>query len=46
MMKEYEKPLMNVILFNSDVITESQCPDDTYDCQTEATPICIMGDQV
>ena len=43
MMKEYEKPLMNVILFNSDVITES-CPDDTYDCQTETPPECIYGD--
>ena len=44
MMKEYEKPLMNVILLNGDVITDS-CPDDTYECPTELTPICVSGDQ-
>ena len=44
MMKEYEKPLMNVILLNGDVITASQCPDDTYECDTELPPVCIMGD--
>ena len=43
MMKEYEKPLMNVILLNGDVITES-CPEDTYECDSELPPICIMGD--
>ncbi len=43
MMKEYEKPLMNVILLNGDVITASQC-DDTYECDSELPPICIMGD--
>ena len=42
-MKEYEKPLMNVILLNGDVITESY-PDDTYECDTEMTPICVWGD--
>lgn len=43
MMKEYEKPLMNVILLNGDVITDS-CPDDTYECDTEMPPVCIWGD--
>ena len=45
MMKEYEKPLMNVILLNGDVITESQCPDDTYPCDTETDPICTWGNK-
>ncbi len=43
MMKEYEKPLMNVILLNGDVITES-CPEDTYPCDSEMPPICVWGD--
>ena len=43
MMKEYEKPLMNVILLNGDVITDS-CPNDTYPCDNETDPICFYGD--
>lgn len=41
-MKEYEKPLMNVILLNGDVITAS-CPGDTYKCDGELPeiPICM-----
>ena len=42
-MKEYEKPLMNVILLNGDVVTASPCGDD-YQCGTETPPICIMAD--
>ena len=42
-MKEYEKPLMDVILLNGDVITNS-CPEDTYPCDSEMPAICIWGD--
>ncbi len=42
MMKDYEKPVMDVILLNGDVVTAS-CPDD-YSCPTETEPICMWGD--
>jgi len=45
MMKEYEKPLMNVILLNGDVITGS-CPEDTYPCDDEMPEVCAWGEQV
>lgn len=39
-MKEYEKPWLELIYINSDVITES-CPDDTYECDIETPGFCI-----
>ena len=42
-MSNYEPPLMTLVLFESDLITDS-CPDDTYECDTELPPICIWGD--
>ncbi len=33
-MKEYEKPKMDVILINSNVITSSECPE--HSCPTES----------
>lgn len=43
MMKDYEKPLLDVIMICGDVITGS-CPDDTYECDSEMPPIPIcMG---
>ena len=43
MMKDYEKPVMDVILLNGDVVTASPCGNE-YSCTTETEPICIWGD--
>ena len=42
-MKDYEKPWMEIVCIDSDVITES-CMDD-YDCTTEAPHVCAWGDE-
>lgn len=41
-MKDYEKPWMEIVCINSDVITDS-CMDD-YECDTEGSSVCIFGD--
>lgn len=42
-MKDYEKPWMEIVCINSDVITAS-CMDD-YECDTEgpSVPVCVSG---
>ncbi len=42
MMKDYEKPVMDVILLNGDVVTAS-CEYDYY-CPTETEHFCQWGD--
>ena len=42
-MKEYEKPLMEVLVIDGNVVTES-CPEDTYPCGLETPGYCVYGE--
>lgn len=42
-MKEYEKPIMEVISFNGGVFTAEYSCEGTYPCDTEGPGFCVFG---